>query len=181
MVKEIQLTFAKVLEHLAKAPNAAERQSAFDQLVAMLQRKRRRLQREDEKIKTICGQTILDFIASVRDAGSKGALPLFKKTPGFAIVLDDFAGTSLPSSILISEHPDALELKERGYGKSKRPDDYLESFGRWLKENLNLIPALLVVTKRPRDLTRAQLKEIPSSAESMGSFRLGEFSWRDWF
>lgn len=181
VVKETQLTFAKALAQLAAAPNAGARRTTFDELVAMLQRKRRRLQRKDEEIKTLCGQTILEFISAVRAAGPKGALAVFKKIPGFALVLDDLAGTSLPSSVPISEHPDTLELKERGYGKSNRPADYLDGFGRWLKDNINLIPALVVVTKRPRELTRAQLKQIKLALDAAGYTETNlRIAWREW-
>jgi type I restriction enzyme R subunit len=168
VVKETQLTFARVLEHLSKAPTAADRKSAFEELVAMLQRKRRRLQREDEKIQHNCGQTVLELITAVRDAGPKGALTIFNRTPALADLLDDVGGTSTPNSLLISEHPDQLETKEHGYGKHQRPADYLDAFGRWLKENINRLPALLVVTKRPRELTRAQLKEIKLALDDAG-------------
>lgn len=181
VVKETQLTFAKALDQLAAAPNAVARCAVFDELVAMLQRKRRRLQRKDEEIKTLCGQTILEFIAAVRKAGARGAVSLFKKTPGFAIVLDDLSGASLPSSVPISEHPDALELKERGYGNATRPADYLDEFARWLKDNINLIPALVVVTKRPRELTRAQLKQIKLALDTAGYTETSlRIAWREW-
>jgi type I restriction enzyme R subunit len=62
--------------------------------------------------------------------------------------------------ILISHHADEVRRIERGYGSAERPQDYLESFREFLLENLNQVPALLVVTQRPRDLTRSQLKEI---------------------
>jgi len=43
---------------------------------------------------------------------------------------------------LISEHPDHLLRTERGYGTATKPDDYLDGFGKWLRENMNKIPAL---------------------------------------
>lgn len=181
VVKETQLTFAKALAQLAAAPNAATRRDVFDELVALLQRKRRRLQRKDEAIKTLCGQTIMEFIAAVRTAGPKGAHGIFNKTPGFALVLDDLSGTSLPVNTPISEHPDILELKERGYGKYSRPADYLDGFGRWLKDNINLIPALVVVTKRPRELTRAQLKSVKLALDTAGFSEVNlRTAWREW-
>jgi len=181
VVKDTHLTFTKVLDQLANAPNAGTRRDAFDELVAMLQRKRHRLQRKDEEIKTLCGQTILEFIAAVRKAGPKGAVTEFKKHVGFTLALDHLADTTLPASLPISEHPDTLELKERGYGKFTRPADYLEGFGSWLKDNINLIPALVVVTKRPRELTRAQLKQIKLALDEAGYTETNlRTAWREW-
>jgi type I restriction enzyme R subunit len=47
-------------------------------------------------------------------------------------------------AVLISRHQDVLRSVERGYGDVKRPQDYLDSFSAFLRENLNKIPALLV-------------------------------------
>jgi type I restriction enzyme, R subunit len=61
----------------------------------------------------------------------------------------------------------------RGYGSDEagarqRPEDYLDAFGRWLREHLNDVPALLVVTQRPRDLTRADLKALARALSEAG-------------
>jgi len=55
-----------------------------------------------------------------------------------------------------------------GYGKSNKPEDYLESFGQFLHDNMNEIPALIVVTQRPRDLTRKELKELKLVLDEAG-------------
>jgi type I restriction enzyme R subunit len=61
-----------------------------------------------------------------------------------------------------------------------RPEDYLDSFKRFIETNLNQMPALMVVTQRPRDLTRAQLKELKAALDAAG---YGEATlrsaWRD--
>ncbi|PZP30129.1 MAG: type I restriction-modification system endonuclease [Roseateles depolymerans] len=70
----------------------------------------------------------------------------------------DLIGTSyLP---VLSTHSDALVAREQSWGTYKRPEDYLDSFGAFIREQLNQSAALAVVVKRPRDLTREQLKEI---------------------
>lgn len=181
VVKDVQLTFAKVLAQLSAAPDAASKRALLAELVALLQRKRRKLQRHDEQLERLCGQTTLKVLAAIRAGSPADAIALFKNTPGLALVFDELTTASTPPSVPISEHPDALEIKERGYGKSKRPDDYLDAFGRWLKENLNAFPALLVVTKRPRELTRAQLKEIKLALDEAGFNETSlRTAWREW-
>lgn len=70
----------------------------------------------------------------------------------------DLIGTSyLP---VLSTHSDALVAREQSWGSYKRPEDYLDSFGAFIREQVNQSAALAVVVKRPRDLTREQLKEI---------------------
>lgn len=75
--------------------------------------------------------------------------------------------------LVVSDHEDALRSVEHGYGSDangarQRPEDYLEAFGTYLRTHLNEIPALLVVTQRPRDLTRAQLRELRLALDQAG-------------
>jgi type I restriction enzyme, R subunit len=61
---------------------------------------------------------------------------------------------------IISTHQDELIDRQQNYGVHEQPADYLLSFDRFVRENLNRSAALSVVVNRPRDLTRAQLREI---------------------
>ncbi len=71
-----------------------------------------------------------------------------------------------PGEMVISTHSDEVTTVERGYGSDaagrpiSRPEDYLEAFSRFVGENMNKIAALKVVTTRPRDLTRQDLKAL---------------------
>lgn len=82
--------------------------------------------------------------------------------------------------MLISHHADELRSVERGHGNAEKPQDYLDSFTAYLRENLNKIPALIVVTQRPRELTRAQLKELRLLLDAAGySEKNFQVAWRD--
>jgi type I restriction enzyme R subunit len=61
---------------------------------------------------------------------------------------------------LISEHWDELIGREQSYGEHARPEDYLESFNDFIRNQINESAALMVVVNRPKDLTRQQLSEI---------------------
>lgn len=61
---------------------------------------------------------------------------------------------------IISEHADELVGREQSYGKYERPEDYLESFKSFVNAQLNQSVALAVVVNKPKDMTRAQLKEV---------------------
>ncbi len=50
--------------------------------------------------------------------------------------------------------------REQIYGAYDRPRDYLESFTDFIRQNINESAALAFVVNRPRDLARAQLREI---------------------
>ena len=72
-----------------------------------------------------------------------------------AQLLDRQAGGRVP--LLISHHPDELRGIEYGYGNASRPEDYLNSFKAFLRENLNL-----------SELTRQQLKELRLALDLAG-------------
>lgn len=61
---------------------------------------------------------------------------------------------------IISEHHDEIKDRTQSYGEHQKPEDYLDSFNQFIKEQLNQSAALSVVVNKPRDLTREQLKEI---------------------
>ncbi|WP_372719358.1 type I restriction-modification system endonuclease [Novipirellula sp.] len=71
-------------------------------------------------------------------------------------------------AIPINEQADTLVSVQRGYGAGQRPEDYLESFRRFLIEHASEIPVLTLVTTRPRDLTRKDLKELQLQLEQNG-------------
>lgn len=69
----------------------------------------------------------------------------------------------------ISNEPDEYLGIERGYGQGKsNPEDYIESFNKFIKENVNEIPALQIVATRPKDLTYDELKKIKLELEKKG-------------
>jgi type I restriction enzyme R subunit len=73
----------------------------------------------------------------------------------------------------VSDHEDSLRVVEHGYGTDaegvrQRPENYLDAFSAYLREHLNEIPALFVVTQRPRDLTRVQLRELRLALDAAG-------------
>jgi type I restriction enzyme, R subunit len=102
----------------------------------------------------------------VRQATPQDIGQWFAQHPEVADLLDDVYHQG--TRFLISEHADALRRIERGYGTATQPEDYLDSFRRFITEHVDQIPALLVVTQRPRDLTRAQLRELRLQLDQAG-------------
>lgn len=63
--------------------------------------------------------------------------------------------------IIISDEEDQLVAVERGFGEGNtKPKDYLQSFEGFIKDNINIIPALNIAANRPADLTREELREV---------------------
>ncbi len=75
---------------------------------------------------------------------------------------------SAGSSVFISQHVDFVREVQTGFGDATKPEDYIEAFRKYVTENKDKIPALSVVTTRPRDLTRAQLRELKLIMDDAG-------------
>ena len=61
---------------------------------------------------------------------------------------------------ILSDHKDEIKERNQSYGKYEKPQDYLDSFNQFVNEQINQSAALSAVVNRPRELTRAQLKEV---------------------
>lgn len=61
---------------------------------------------------------------------------------------------------IIYEGDDKLIGRSQSYGVNEKPADYIDSFSAFIHEQINQSAALSVVVKRPKDLTREQLKEV---------------------
>lgn len=69
---------------------------------------------------------------------------------------------------VISEHADEMRERTQSYGMYTKPEDYLDNFNQFIKDQLNQSVALAVVVNKPRDLSREQLKEIKLLLDAAG-------------
>ena len=69
---------------------------------------------------------------------------------------------------LISNHEDEIRDRTQTYGAHSKPEDYLDSFNEFIKQQLNQSAALAVVVNKPRDLTREQLREVKLLLDNHG-------------
>ncbi|WP_367104220.1 type I restriction-modification system endonuclease [uncultured Psychrobacter sp.] len=69
---------------------------------------------------------------------------------------------------VIYEGEDELLERTQGYGEHERPGDYLESFDKFINNNLNDSVALTVVATNPKNLTRQNLKEVKIMLDNAG-------------
>lgn len=163
------VTFATLARELAGAEDADAARAGLEQIVAKLRRRRARLERDaGERVEAAAGCTPRQLIERLRAMTPAEAAAFFAERPGLAELLDGGGAGGGGRPIFISDHDDHVRRVERGYGGGDRPEDYLERFGEYLRTHLNEVPALLVVTQRPRDLTRAQLKELRLALDEAG-------------
>lgn len=80
---------------------------------------------------------------------------------------------------VIYEGKDQLVSREQSFGEHQRPDDYLQGFDEFIKNNLNQSVALSVVASRPRELTRHTLREVKLLLDSHGYSEVNlQSAWR---
>ena len=70
--------------------------------------------------------------------------------------------------MVISDALDELISHTRGYGTGSRPEDYLDAFADYIKTHINEIAALNIVCTRPKELTRASLKDLRLTLDREG-------------
>jgi type I restriction enzyme R subunit len=88
--------------------------------------------------------------------------------PTLGPILDWQSEGETPRFIPISPHLDEVVAVTRGYGQSTKPEDFLEGFAAYVRDNINNIAALKLVVQRPRDLTRADLKALRAALDLKG-------------
>jgi type I restriction enzyme R subunit len=91
-----------------------------------------------------------------------------RQRPTLGPALDFKTQGGTPVLVPISQHPDAVVDVSNGYGSAARPEDYLGAFEAFIRANLNQIAALTTVVQRPRDLTRAELRELRLQLDAQG-------------
>ncbi|MFQ6239691.1 type I restriction-modification system endonuclease [Sinorhizobium meliloti] len=93
----------------------------------------------------------------------------FDRHPRVVEILDQKStGQQRDTGIFISTHDDELHAVEDYFGENATPEDYIEGFERFVKSNMNTVPALIAVTQRPRDLTRRELRELATLLDDNG-------------
>ncbi len=166
VVKDPTVTFEQLAAELTDAGKAGIKELARDQFIAKLQRRASRLA-EHEGFTALAGMDAKALASAAKGWSPDQLAGYLKSHPGVAKFLDEVR-VGDPRYPLISEHPDMVVETAYGYGNAKRPEDYLESFKKWITENMNTVPALKVVCERPRDLTRKDLLEIRRQLDQAG-------------
>jgi type I restriction enzyme R subunit len=167
VVQDVSVPFAQLVRELTTAPDEEARELVLEQLVAKLQRKRQALKDDGAaRFEALAEMPAADLARMLKDKTPDEAAAWFGEHTFLVPFLD--APADGGKMMIVSDHVDAIRSVTRGYGKGEKPQDYLDGFAAYLQSNLNLIPALIVVTQRPRDLTRAALKELKIALDAKG-------------
>jgi type I restriction enzyme R subunit len=169
VVTRPDITFDQLATELLTLPDDAHKHQVLDELIAKLQRKKRALKGEPaEAFRTLTGGVSPEaLITLLKSHDLPKVVDFFTKHPDISSLLDGISGGG-GRPVLVSEHPDELLGTEVGYGNATRPEDYLAGFKAFIEQNQNALDALLLVTQRPRDLTRSQLRELRLKLDAAG-------------
>ncbi len=180
VVTQPKISFVQLANELSRVKDDAAKAAVLDQLIAKLQTKKRKL-KSGKAFETFCdlaGMEPQQLLDELKTATPDSAAQFFRNHAELPDFLDKSVGGG--SQLVISDHDDEVIRVEHGYGKYESPTDYLESFKKFVEEKGNTIPALLVVTQSPRDLTRKQLRELRLKLDSAGfTEKTLETAWRD--
>ncbi|WP_298519856.1 type I restriction-modification system endonuclease [uncultured Kordia sp.] len=153
-------TFTQLSEEFSRIKEEARFIQQVQQIIVKLQRKRHTLDVEElENFEYYTeGQALDDFIIYLKSITAyelPNTIPNYQKLWNF---LDKLKAK--PKKRLLSEHTDELLGVTRGYGKAEAPEDYIESFKKFILENRNKIAALKIICTKPKSLNREALKEL---------------------
>jgi type I restriction enzyme R subunit len=175
------VSFEQLVKEVLEATEDEHRRASLDELLAKLHRKKRVFKGEvAEHFETAAGMTVKDLAQLLKGGSVADAADYLRAHPSLAPFLDRTTGG--PYKMVVSEKHDELHEVTRGYGKhgSRPPGDYLEAFRAFVSNNMNRMPALLVVTQRPKDLTREDLRQLKLALDQEGfSEKSVQTAWRD--
>lgn len=155
-------TFAQLLDGLEVLEDEAHIKNAVAQIIAKLQRVKRRLTKEEvNEFKDLAaGLTVEGFIQKIESLPAAEARNTLLMEASLLEMLDDKHGHGGYTKV-ISDKQDKFLIRERGFGKNEQcPEDYLEAFEDFVKNNVNEIAALNIICTRPKELTRETLKSL---------------------
>lgn len=160
---EPKFTFTKLLDELTSVTDDRHRETVRSQIETKLKRRAKLLSDEARRMyEEAAGEAPEATVKRVTDGDPADLAAWFRDRPRLGQILDwrpDRPGDPIP----ISEHADEVVSITHGYGKDgklTRPEDYLDSFTAWVRDNFNKVAALGIVVSRPRDLTRDDLRQI---------------------
>lgn len=188
LVKDPRVTLAQLVAELAdpashaapgSAPDRTHAHEVLDELNQKLMRVLRRARHEAEKRPPLRAQlSALEqqwgvapeaLHRHLHALGPRAAAELLGDGTRLLAQLDEvqqLLGTVYKP--ILSLHHDELIAREQSWGTYGKPEDYLESFSRFVREQLNQSAALGAVVNRPRELTREQLREVRLLLDSHG-------------
>lgn len=164
VVQNPNIGFDQLIKEITGHTDSDIAQQAREQLLAKWQRKKRHLTEAQHDAIKQAGFDPQDLGQFLKEAKVADIADWFVKNPHLGELLDQ--KRAFPHNpVVVSGHDDALIGIDPHYGK---PEDYLERFSTFIKEQGNKLPALMAVVQRPREFTRRDLVQLITALEGAG-------------
>jgi type I restriction enzyme, R subunit len=169
VVVDTNISLTQLFEEFATVGEAAHRDLVREQILVKMRLRIKRLTDQARALyQAEVGETPEATLKRLTEESPVKVAAWVKGKPSIGRILDWGPDGSAPMLIPISHHPDEVIAVTRGYGAGQKPEDFLDSFSAFVKNNVNKIAALTIVVQRPRDLTRAALKELRLELDALG-------------
>ncbi|MEK7432979.1 MAG: type I restriction-modification system endonuclease [Cyanobacteriota bacterium] len=162
VVKNPNQTFEELVNQLKNIEKTDVKETQREEIIAKIQRKKNVIKKQEleDYFKIKSGNlSPEEYIEELKSLPIEDSIERMLKDIGLFMYLDNLK--NLPPKQYISQHQDTVIDVKRGYGKNnKKPDDYLESFKKFINENSDKISALSILKTSPSKITRKQIKEL---------------------
>lgn len=169
VVVTTNISLEQLFEEYARLEEEAHRYEVRDQILVKM---RRRIKQMHDQARALyqseTGETPEATLKRLAEGPVADTAAWVKNYPNIGRILEWNAEGNTPVLIPISHHPDQVVSVTRGYGAGQKPEDFLDSFTAFIRDNINKITALNLVVQRPRDLTRAELKALRLELDALG-------------
>lgn len=174
VVTDSKVTFDELFAGYEKVDDEEHIKFINEQITAKLNRNKIRLNDIKQKYfaESVECESIKDFVDKVRKKAQISATEcknfLLENKEAFDVFKMPAERTGNEKYILISDKTDEVCEVTRGYEKNQKPEDYLESFSKYLQENRDKIAAIETICTHPKDLTLADLKKLRRTLDLNG-------------
>ncbi|MBR1614621.1 MAG: type I restriction-modification system endonuclease [Treponema sp.] len=171
VVSNPSVTFDELYKGYEKVSDEEHIKFINEQIIAKFQRVKRQMDESQLNYFKVMSHydSPDDFISKVRQAKAVSEENCKEE---LLRIKDAFGAFKIQKStgryVIVSNKQDEVREVARGFGKGQEPEDYLESFSKYLDENRNKIDALEIVCTRPADLTLADLRKLSMTLDANG-------------
>jgi type I restriction enzyme R subunit len=163
------IKFDQLMKELVTAQKEADQETIREQLAVKFRRRIKKLPPEQRaKFEAVAGETPEETLKRLLEEAPVELSKWFSTRSALGPILDWQSDGDTPRLMPISHHPDQLVSVTRGYGDAEKPEDFLDGFAAFVKDNINKITALQLVVTRPRDLTRSDLQALRRALDLKG-------------
>jgi type I restriction enzyme, R subunit len=164
-----KFTLTKLFEEMAGPGDAAHKNRVREQIIVRMRRRLKKMSPEARaKFEKEAGETPEASLDRFVAGDAVDLTNWAAARPQLGAILDWTNDDGTPRYVPISEHEDEVTSVTRGYGSATKPEDFLDAFTTFVRENVNRMAALKLVVQRPQELTRSELRNLRLELDAAG-------------